>query len=188
MRCSIFVLTCLLGFGASADELIDTGDYRALTVDDRSSRVGEILMIVVAEATIAESETGTETNKQIDVSGSVETTFRGDSARIGLGGREEGGGQTVRRGRALTQISARITERLPHGVLRIEGNSVLIINGEEQVVTLIGSIRETDIGRDNSIPSNRISDATIEIHGVGDLSDSQRKSLITRILSWLRII
>ncbi len=188
LRCSLAVVICMAIQFAGADEDMPFESYRALTSDMRSSRLGEPVIILVAEATVAESSAGTEFGKGVSLRASSNDNGAERGFGVGLSGQDKGAGQTIRRGRAVTQISATITEILASDMLRIEGKKVLNINGEDQVITVAGVIRRSDIDSDNSIESSRISDAAIDIHGEGELSEAQRKSIIFRVLRWLRIL
>ena len=43
--------------------------------------------------------------------------------------------------------------------------------------------RDIDIGEDDTVPSSRIADAEIEYTGQGDISDTQRRGWLARIMS-----
>lgn len=185
--CLVFGLF-YLGVGFAADSLIDVNNYRALTSDRRAFRVGEPLVIAVIESTTAESTAGTGSKSNVAVQASAYDNIAEQKAGLGLTGQADGAGQTSRKGRAFTQLSARIVEILPSGIFRIEGEQNLVINGENQKVKISGVVRAEDVSKDNTILSNRIADAQIEILGDGDVSDAQRRSIIFKVLQWLRII
>jgi len=49
-------------------------------------------------------------------------------------------------------------------------------------------VRSEDISPNNTIRSNRISEANIEFTGHGDISEAQRHSILYRITRWLGLI
>ena len=61
-------------------------------------------------------------------------------------------------------------------------------NNEVQTLYIEGRARPQDIGANNSILSNRLADAKISYTGDGLLADKQRPGVLTRFLSWLRIL
>ena len=63
-----------------------------------------------------------------------------------------------------------------------------MVNGEKQQFVLNGLVRSEDIAADNTIASNRISDANIEFTGKGDVSEAQRRSIVYRVARWLHLI
>lgn len=171
-----------------ADSLIDINNYRPLTSDQRSYRVGEPVVVAVAESTSAESSAGTGANS--DTAIGISSFDNQNQMGIGanLNGNGDAAGQTTRRGKAFTRLSVRINEVLPNGLLAISGEQNLLINGENQKIQLSGVIRSADINKDNVIVSSRIADAKIEIIGDGDVSSAQRQSLIFRLMKWLGVI
>lgn len=173
---------------AAADVSIDVNNYRALTSDRRAYRIGEPLVVLVVESTTAESAAGTGARSDTSIAAQASDTVNQHEASLGIGGRSDGAGQTTRRGRAFTQLSTRIVEVLPHGLLRISGEQNLVVNGENQRVVINGVVRAEDINKDNTLLSNRIADASIEIAGDGVIDDAQRQNIIYRVLSWLGLV
>lgn len=173
---------------AYSDSLIDTSNYRALTSDRRAYRIGEPLVVLVVESTSAESAAGTGARADTAIELQSSDNIKQNEVGIGLGGHSDGSGQTTRRGRAFTQLSTRITEILPNGLFRIAGEQNLVVNGENQKVVLSGVVRAEDISKDNTLLSNRIAEASIEIAGDGVIDDAQRQNIIYRVLSWLGLI
>ncbi len=84
-------------------------------------------------------------------------------------------------GRVTGNVMAEVIERQPSGVLRIYGSQVLTINNEDQVVTVSGLIRASDILPDNSILSSKIANAKILYSGRGPASDASRPGLAMRL-------
>lgn len=171
-----------------AESLIDVKSYRALTSDHRAYRVGEPIVILVIESTRAESTANTGVQSNVSISGTYGDDNNNHSAGIAVGGKNDGSGQTSRKGQATTQLSTRVTEIIGAGLFRIEGEHNLIVNGEHQQIILSGIIRAEDIAKDNSVLSNRIADAHVKIVGSGDVSDSQRQSILFKVFKWLRLM
>ncbi len=185
----LLLLTCLLGAGVSrADSLIDVKSYRALTSDHRAYRVGEPIVVLVIESTRAESTANTGVQNNLSISGSYGDDNNNHSAGVALAGKNDGSGQTSRKGLATTQLSTRVTEIIGVGLFRIEGEHNLVVNGEHQRIVLSGIIRAEDINKDNSVLSNRIAEAHVKIIGSGDVSDSQRQSILYKVFKWLRLM
>lgn len=186
---SLLLFTFLLGAGfAHADSLIDVKSYRALTSDHRAYRVGEPIVILVIESTRAESTANTGVQNNLSISGSYGDDNSNHGAGVALAGKNDGSGQTSRKGLATTQLSTRVTEIIGVGLFRIEGEHNLVVNGEHQRIVLSGIIRAEDINKDNSVLSNRIAEAHVKIIGSGDVSDSQRQSIIYKVFKWLRLM
>ncbi len=86
----------------------------------------------------------------------------------------EGDG-SVRRNEKLTlRIAATITEVLPNGVLRIEGQQEVRVNSELRELVVTGYIRPEDITRQNEIAYDKIAGARISYGGRGQISTVQQ--------------
>ena len=175
-------------FQSASAIAIDVNNYRALTSDDRAYRVGESLVILVVESTRAESSAATGVSKGVGISADASDSHNSIGVALGLSGSGDGNGQTVRKGMATTQVSAVIEKVLPNNMVEIEANHNLIVNGESQTIKLTGLVRVRDIGENNTLMSNRIANAKIEIQGVGDVSDAQEQSIFYKVFSWLGIL
>jgi flagellar L-ring protein precursor FlgH len=174
--------------GASASSLIDTANYRGLAADHRAHRVGDLVTIQVLEATRARSQAATEAGSDLDLSVGLSAPSTQYEASLGMSGGNAAGAQTTRLGELRTQVSARVIDVAPNGVLKISGEQVLLVNGEEQRIRITGSVRPEDIDRSNAVWSHRLADAQIELSGVGVVSESQRQSILYRVFKWLRIL
>lgn len=184
----LYGISLLAASALWAESLINVDSYRGLASDHRAYRIGEPIVVLVIESTTAESTANTGAENNISVAGSYEDNAGPNKAALGIGGKNNGSGQTSRQGLAFTQLSTRITEVVDVGLYRIKGEHNLIVNGENQRIVISGLIRSEDLSKDNTIQSNRIAEARIEIIGDGDVSDSQKQSIIYKIFKWLRII
>ncbi|PWB29846.1 flagellar biosynthesis protein FlgH [Stenotrophomonas sp. SPM] len=193
--------TCYLAFGLllaiaapgakaapARQTLVDVENYRPLMADHRAFRTGDVLTVYVAEATRAKSQAGTDASSQLALGASLSSPTADYAAKAGLSGSTAGGAQTTRSGELRTQISVQVVEARSDGSLAIEGAQTLLVNRERQHIRLRGVVRPQDIAADNTVWSHRIANAEIELDGVGDVSASQRQSLIYRTLKWLRLL
>lgn len=170
------------------ESLIDPGRYRALAADHRAYRVGDIVTIQVLEATRAKSQAATEAGSELDLGVGFSSPSTSYDASLGLNGGNASGAQTTRVGELRTQVSAQVIAIEPNGNLRIEGEQSLIVNGERQKIRITGMVRPEDISAANTVWSNRIANADLELLGVGVVSESQRQSVLYRVFKWLRLM
>lgn len=173
---------------AMAQSLVDAQHYRALAADHRAYRVGDVITVYVAEATRAKSQAATDASSRLDMNAGLTSPTTDYAATLGIGGSNSGGAQTTRVGELRTQISAQVIEVLPDASLVIEGAQTLTVNGESQRIRLRGLVRPQDVSAQNTVWSNRIANAELELDGVGVVSESQRQSLIYRFFKWLRLM
>ena len=187
----LVLLTCAGVMHAAAQDrqsLIDPASYRSLAADHRAYRVGDVVTVYVQEATRAKSQAGTDATSNLDMQVGLASPSTNYNANLGLGGSNSGGAQTTRLGEVRAQISSRVIAVEPDGRLQIEGEQALRINGERQEIRLRGVVRPEDIAADNTVWSNRVANADIELMGVGVVSESTRQSIIYRVFKWLRLL
>ncbi|HEY8487248.1 MAG TPA: flagellar basal body L-ring protein FlgH [Limnochordales bacterium] len=163
------------------------GSRVSLFADSRARQVGDLVRILIVERTEASTSasTGARSKGEVDVSG--DGVLENLIPMLGGSGetRFDGQGRTVRAGSIKAQLTARVVEVLPGGLLRLEGRQTIRVNDEEQEMVLTGLVRAQDIGRDNSVLSSYLADARITLKGAGTLASKQRPGLLTRLLGWL---
>ena len=82
-----------------------------------------------------------------------------------------------------TTLSARVVDVLPNGFLVVEGSRNVLVNSENQMVTLRGVVRPNDLSRANTVDSSAIAQMELKINGKGVVNDSiRRPNILYRIL------
>ncbi|MFC0677979.1 flagellar basal body L-ring protein FlgH [Lysobacter korlensis] len=170
------------------ESLIDADRYRGLAADHRAYRVGDVITVFVLEVSRARSQAGVDATSELGLDANLRSPTTRYDATLGVGGGHSGGAQTVRAGEVRAQISAQVVAVDRDGRMLIEGLQTLLINGERQQIRLRGLVRPEDIAADNSVLSQRVANADIELVGVGVVSESARQSLVYRALKWLRLL
>jgi len=182
------LLLCTGISSAWADSLYQSDRFRAFAADHRAYRTGDNLTVLITEIASASSTANTATNKETALTAKLSGRNENFDLSAGLGDNFDGGGRTERTGKLLAKLTVLIESIDEHGDLRIRGAQTIDVNNERQSITLSGKVRPQDIGADNSVLSSRISDAKIEFVGDGVINEKQRPGLLTRFLSWLRIL
>lgn len=183
----------LLAFGVAhvaiaQESLINPDTYRGIASDRRAYRVGDILTVNVLEAARARSSAATDAGSDVRVSGTAGNNAYRGAFDAGLAGGTKGSGETSRVGELRTQLSVRVTAVLPDGSLAVEGEQSLTINKEDQHIVLSGIVRPDDILSDNTVWSHRLANAHVQFDGKGAVAESQRQSMVYRVLKWLRVL
>jgi len=70
-----------------------------------------------------------------------------------------GKGDTVREGKLIGTITARVVEVMPNGNLLLESRKEITINNEKQILVFHGMIRPEDVTIDNTVMSSSVADA-----------------------------
>ncbi|MDQ7262614.1 flagellar basal body L-ring protein FlgH [Paracoccus sp. PS-1] len=86
----------------------------------------------------------------------------------------KGSGNISRRDKLTLRVAATVVDRLPNGVLKIQGTQEVRVNYEVRELTVSGFVRPSDIGRRNEIAYDRIAGARISYGGRGQISDVQQ--------------
>ena len=73
----------------------------------------------------------------------------------------------------------------PNGNLKVQGDKIVTLNRENQVIILTGMVRQEDISADNSVLSTRLADARVSYKGYGSVSDKQGVPLVHRLFDWV---
>lgn len=161
---------------------------RSFFKDQRASRVGDIMTVIVSiddEAKISnktvrnrantesmgmpnlfglEAELAKKLPQAIDPSSIVSTDSNLSNT---------GNGTVDRKEEIEIKMAAVVTQVLPNGNLVIQGRQEIRINNEIRELTVSGIVRPEDINSVNSIPSEKIAEARISYGGRGHISDVQ---------------
>jgi flagellar L-ring protein precursor FlgH len=186
-------LTLALLFAGGADaaarqSLIDPVTFRGPAADQRAYRVGDVLTVYVLETSRARSQAGTGTDRSTDLGIALHAPSTSYEADLGVGGRTQGAAETRRIGELRAQLSVRVTAVEGNGLLRVSGGQTLVVNGEQQRITLSGLVRPEDITAGNIVWSSRLAEAEVSLSGKGVVSESQKRSLVSRIFQWLGLL
>lgn len=84
-----------------------------------------------------------------------------------------GEGETKRKGSLKATISAMVVEVLPSGILRIEGEKILAVNNDDEVMIISGLVRPEDVNSNNEVDSGKVANMRIDYTGTGSVSDAQ---------------
>lgn len=171
---------------------------RGLLADLRACNVGDIVTIVIQETNSAGDEAATQADRTSGVKVGVtsllglslpkmnafqDNNITAENAIEGaVGNVSKGTANTARKSTFISFLTTRVIQVLPNKNLVIKGTRHMKINNETEVVTLSGIVRPEDLAPDNSVLSNRVAEARMEISGFGVVSDKQRQGWLTRIL------
>jgi flagellar L-ring protein precursor FlgH len=186
----VCVITLLLAAATASGQDMRNNAGRSLFADQKAFRAGDAVLVLVVETSSASNNASTSSGRQSDLSLSAagqSGTSNPMDLSLGLSTNNafKGEGATSSRGSVRAKVSARVDSVLANGNLLITGTRTIIVNGEEQLITLSGLIRPSDIMADNAVYSYNISDARIAFEGSGIVSRAQGPGWITKFLHWL---
>ncbi len=169
-----------------------------LADDLKAHARGDILTVVVVESASASKEATTDTSRSGAVSAGIPNLMGLESQLAGkswidlnnllnasTNSTYKGSGSTTRKENLNATISARVMDVLPNGNLLIEGHRHVMVNHEDQIINLEGTVRPRDITPDNTVSSALIADARITYSGKGVVSDRQRPGWLMNALDYI---
>jgi flagellar L-ring protein precursor FlgH len=77
-----------------------------------------------------------------------------------------------------------VTRVMPNGNVELQGEKRVTVNRDDSLIKLTGMARTRDVTAQNTIDSNQLANAQIELKGQGPLWNNQRRGLLTRFLDW----
>ncbi|MRD48691.1 flagellar basal body L-ring protein FlgH [Caenimonas koreensis DSM 17982] len=182
---SLVVAALITTTAATAGSLFDEATYRPLASDNKAFRVGDLLTVQVFENSSASTSTDTGTRRKNTVNAELTHGSRRADAGLGVGGDFDGGGSTQRANRVLITLSVSVREVLANGDLRVAGEQLLVVNAEQQKVSLEGRVRPQDISDGNVVLSTRLADARITYLGEGEVSQRQQRAWWRKLIDWV---
>ncbi|MBV9183342.1 MAG: flagellar basal body L-ring protein FlgH, partial [Acidobacteria bacterium] len=157
----------------------------------RARSVDDIVTIVVAEQASAVATGATKTSRAANANASITsaagklaptsrlTNLVAASSNTAL----DGSGTTSRETTLTTTITARVIDVLPNGYLVIEASKTLLVNSENQVITLRGVVRPVDLTTGNFVTSGKVAQMELKINGRGVVNDViRRPNFLYRLL------
>ncbi len=162
-------------------------ESRNIFSDRRASQVGDIVTIIISET----ASTSTSKNSSNSKSGSqnLDAGFGIfdflTAASASQNDKFSAQGNATNTNTAKGTITVTVVDVAPNGNLIVEGSQSIWNNKNEHKITLQGIIRPEDITYRNTVPSNRVAEATVKFDGKGPLNSKQRQGILTQIFNFL---
>ncbi len=162
--------------------------------DLKASQIDDVVTIMVNERASAVATGVTKTQRASSAQYSVGSLFGKKSTSGALanlanmsGAQALNGQGTTSRGATLsTTMTGRVVDVLPNGYLVLEASKEVLVNSENQIVTVRGVARPYDITPGNQIASDHLAQLELRINGKGVVGDSiKRPFILYRLLMGL---
>lgn len=175
---------------------IDSGRMASLTTDYKARSAGDLITVLVVQDVTASNSGTVGTDRSFKASSGIDSLpgklkTGGVANLLGLHSAEtlSGKGQATSSSKLRTSLAGRVVAVLPSGNLVVAAERSIAMNNERQTIVLRGVVRPGDIGPDNTIVTNAISNLELELKGKGVISDGVRPPhpllrLILRILNF----
>lgn len=191
--------------GVSASLWKESRGGNNLFRDYRASQPMDLITIIVNESLTGKKEGTTTVTQESSFSAAIRNLFGLENsdrvrdsadatdtrtggadlsnlARASLSSEFEGDGETERKGTLRGRISAMVAEVLPSGVMRIEGEKIISLNSEEEIMVISGLVRPEDVNSNNEVDSSKLANVRIDYYGNGTIGDAQRGGWLGRML------
>ncbi|HEY4345107.1 MAG TPA: flagellar basal body L-ring protein FlgH [Parvibaculum sp.] len=162
---------------------------RAFFRDQRASKVGDILTVIINIADSAKVDNATKRSRANSETAAL-PNFLGLESKLknvlpdavdptalvdaSSGGSSAGTGSVDRKESVELTIAGVVTQVLPNGNLVIEGRQEVRVNFEVRELLIAGIVRPEDISNTNTILHTQIAEARISYGGRGQISDVQQ--------------
>jgi len=159
--------------------------------DQVALNVGDILTVVLQESTSASKSADTSYDKNDEVELNEANilgnniNFKGMSLLTdpSMDRQFEGEASSDQSNSLQGSISVTVSDVLPNGILRIQGEKWLKLNQGDEYIRLTGLVRPQDIGTDNTVPSSKVADARIAYGGTGEFDQVNRQGWLSRFFN-----
>ncbi len=171
---------------------------KKLYTDKKAAKVGDLLTVIIVEEAALTKDAKNTTAKTSTMGGSAAighprvdnrdvawTNATLPSFTLDANSTFSGGGTMANKDSFSASITVRVMDIAPNGNLMIEGKRSVLLQDELMEVTLTGTVRQSDVARDNTIKSTSIADATIKYNSNGPITQNQKRGLVGR--AWDRI-
>lgn len=170
----------------SADHISDLYD------DSKPRGVGDIITVTLDETTSATKSANADMSKSND---STMDPLSVGGQELQVGGKYNfsydlsnsntfAGDASSKQSNSISgYITVEVVEVLANGNLVIRGEKWMTLNTGDEYVRLSGTIRPDDISFDNTIASNRVSNARIQYSGTGIQQDMQEPGFLARFFN-----
>lgn len=188
MRTSLLLLLGLV-LAAHAQVLYDPDSPQSfLFTDKRALKVGDILTVVISERASASQRARAQDERTTESGWGPNTGLLDflDSFSIVSEQSFVGEGSHLRHGTLTATLTVQVTEVAEGGNYKVEGQQIVVVDGEEQTLKLSGLVRAWDVGPNNTVLSNKIAQAKIEFEGKGRMTKRKRRTpFLQRLFGWL---
>jgi flagellar L-ring protein precursor FlgH len=174
--------------GPADGSIYHAGAPGLFAVEQRASKVGDILTIALNESFQATKSQTASAGKSENFSAQVPKLLDIPAGSLGSTQNFEGSGAAEQSNSFTGLVTVSVVRVMNNGNLEILGQKKLTLNNGDEYVRVSGVVRRGDIGPTNVVNSNRLANAEITYIGTGDVADTSKRGWIPKVLSSLNPI
>jgi flagellar L-ring protein FlgH len=171
--------------------------------EPRRFAMQDLVTIIVRESTENETDAKLDAKKDTNWNGAVSgwpgirgvddvfnmflKTHMSQNPSVGVKFSNEfkGDGQNTRKDTFTSRITARIIDIKPNGLLVVEARKFIQTEKESLNMVLTGTCRKEDVATDNTVLSTQIYDLHLVKKHEGDVNDTVKKGVLTKVFDFL---
>jgi flagellar L-ring protein FlgH len=170
---------------------VSSGELSDLAADYKAHRPGDLIVVQLVDtfsaATSGENKTSRQFSTQSAITGLLGNIGPNNAMQNLLNANSntalDGKGASTMSSNLQLNLSGRVVEVMPNGVMVIEASRDFTVGNDRQTVVLHGLVRPGDIASNNSVLSSSITSLELAIKGKGAVaSASSPPSLLMRTL------
>ena len=167
------------------------GAFANLTRDYKAERVGDVVIIRIAEQMSSQSSGTVKTARNLSAQSSIPQTLgqagpkSGQTNLLSLNSTQSlnGQGAAASSSSLITDLTGTVIQVLPNSSLVVQAARWVEMDHQRQQVTVRGVVRPNDIAPDNSVLSTQVGNLVVEVAGKGVVSDGTRPpNRVTRFI------
>lgn len=176
---------------ASAGAIFQVGTgYSALVTGTRARALGDMVTIILTEATTTTKSTAGQTSR----SGSFGITppaagpldfLNPEALKAAAEGSFSGGGNAAQQSRLNGAVAVTIAAIYPNGTAEVVGEKQMMFSQGDEWVQFAGRIRLIDIDSDNRLASSQVANARIIYSGKGAVQQASRPGWLSRFFNMI---
>jgi flagellar L-ring protein precursor FlgH len=187
---TLSALAALLIAGAAGATSLWSEDSHSLYSNRKASRVGDVITVVIDEASQGYNRASSNSKKEDSQSLGGEGTGPLDFIPLfgwdyGASQEFKGNTQSTVSGGLRARVSAQVVDILSNGHLVVQGSRELVVNGEKETISVFGEVRPEDVRANNTVLSTNVANAQIHYDGSGPGQRAVRRGILHRIFGWI---
>lgn len=171
---------------ASSGAIFQTGQgYAGLVTGNRARALGDMVTIILVEATTTNKSTTGRTQREgsfgISPPASGPLDFLNPEAlKAAAEGSFNGGGNAAQQSRLNGAVAVTIAAIYPNGTAEVVGEKQMMFSQGDEWVQFAGRIRLVDIDSDNRLASSQVANARMIYSGQGAVQQASRPGWLSR--------
>jgi len=162
--------------------------YSSLVTGTRARQLGDMVTIILTEATTTSKSTTGSTKRSGSASITPPTAgplkfLNPEALKAAAEGSFTGGGNAAQQSRLNGAIAVTIAAIYPNGTAEVVGEKHMLFSQGEEWVQFAGRIRLIDIDADNRIASSQVANARIIYSGKGAVQQASRPGWLSRFFN-----